>query len=304
MSKQNLEPYRVTKPIQLLAAWLVGLISVDGAFLTAAKLINQPEWIPIILVIAAVINVPLFLICIFILQTRFRPEMQEDTYYSQYIEKRLNTETRENPVNEIHTVRKQLLDSNTRVLELVESFQSQISTLTQAVSISAQSVEGSSEQKGIIYQLEEKVEQAKTRVELARRRAEWAQTIVSVNDLLPAYEEIMKRFNSERIEVSEVFGSKGDSSIPDTFLVAIGRGVPVENAQEIIRLVADLGLEGLRIAEEDFSLGKVYIGSYAYKTFPVAPVNGTSIGEFLSPNLTTESFAKLIKSKAKLLRGE
>lgn len=85
-SKPKLEAHKVTKPIQLLAAWLVGLVIVNGSFLTAATVIAQPPWVPSLLVIAAVVNVPIFLIAIFVLQTRYRPEMQEDSYYHKYLE--------------------------------------------------------------------------------------------------------------------------------------------------------------------------------------------------------------------------
>lgn len=75
----------ITKPIQLLAAWLIGLIFVNGTFLITAQALNSIEWLAATLVIASVINVPMFLISLFLLQTKFRPEIQEDHYYSQYI---------------------------------------------------------------------------------------------------------------------------------------------------------------------------------------------------------------------------
>ncbi|MEZ7011596.1 hypothetical protein ACB042_19205 [Aeromonas sp. S13(2024)] len=81
----KIEPHRITKPIQLLGAWLVGLIIVNGSFLGAAITIDTPIWLKSTLVIAAIANVPVFLICIFLLQTRFRPEMQEDSYYHEYL---------------------------------------------------------------------------------------------------------------------------------------------------------------------------------------------------------------------------
>ncbi|QXO15960.1 hypothetical protein [Vibrio ostreae] len=83
--RQKIEPQRITKPIQLLAAWLVGLIIVNGSFLGAAIAIETPVWLRSTLVIAAVLNVPIFLICLFLLQTRFRPEMQEDLFYHEYL---------------------------------------------------------------------------------------------------------------------------------------------------------------------------------------------------------------------------
>jgi hypothetical protein len=87
MADPQITPHRITKPIQLLAAWLAGLAIVNASFLTAAATIHAPTWVPGFLVIAAVLNVPLFLISLFLLQTKFRPQMQEDSYYSKYLEK-------------------------------------------------------------------------------------------------------------------------------------------------------------------------------------------------------------------------
>lgn len=87
METHKINPDKITKPIQLLAAWLVGLILVNCSFLTAASHLTDPSWIPPLLVIAAVLNVPIFLVSLFLLQTKFRPEMQEDTFYSKYLEK-------------------------------------------------------------------------------------------------------------------------------------------------------------------------------------------------------------------------
>lgn len=85
MSEHRIEAHKITKPIQLLAAWLVGLAIIDIAFLTAASSIATPAWISGLLAIAAVVNVPIFVVSIFLLQTKFRPEMQEDSYYSDYL---------------------------------------------------------------------------------------------------------------------------------------------------------------------------------------------------------------------------
>lgn len=86
MTEQKIVPERVTKPIQLLAAWLVGLILVNGSFLVAAQQIVRPDWASGLLVAASVLNVPAFLIALFLLQTKFRPQLQEDVYYSQYLQ--------------------------------------------------------------------------------------------------------------------------------------------------------------------------------------------------------------------------
>lgn len=92
-NRGTIEPGKVTKPIQLLAAWLLGMLAITSSFLTAAGLLAKPTWAAGFLVVAAVLNVPIFLFCIFLLQTKFRPEMQEDSYYALYLERRLSVET-------------------------------------------------------------------------------------------------------------------------------------------------------------------------------------------------------------------
>src|SRR5438128_2077379 len=101
MSDQRINPSSVTKPIQLLAAWLVGLIAINGSFLGAASYITRPEWAAGLLVIAAIADVPIFLACLFLLQTKFRPEMQEDEFYWRYLEKRYSVDTAKTELVEI-----------------------------------------------------------------------------------------------------------------------------------------------------------------------------------------------------------
>ena len=88
MNTSNIRPEKVIKPIQLLAAWLLGLVLINTSFLTAATQITIPVWGAGALIIATIANVPIFLLSLFMLQTKFRPEMQEDTYYSQYLERK------------------------------------------------------------------------------------------------------------------------------------------------------------------------------------------------------------------------
>jgi len=97
MIQQQFQPEKITKPIQLLAAWLIGLIAVNGSFLLGAKQIVVPAWAPALLVIASVVNVPVFILALFLPQTKFRPQMQEDPYYAQYLKtEREYTQTKQN----------------------------------------------------------------------------------------------------------------------------------------------------------------------------------------------------------------
>lgn len=87
MTEPKIEPHRITKPIQMLAVWFAALVFVIGEFLAAAGLITSPSWVAPMLAIAAVVFVPVFLIAAFLMQTRFRTHLQEDSYYSKWLEK-------------------------------------------------------------------------------------------------------------------------------------------------------------------------------------------------------------------------
>jgi len=90
MEKQQINPEKITKPIQLLGAWLVGLLAIDASFLFAASSMGTASWQSTALTIAAIANVPLFIVALFLLQTKFRPELQEDSYYSTYLNSKTN----------------------------------------------------------------------------------------------------------------------------------------------------------------------------------------------------------------------
>lgn len=85
MAANNINPETITKPLQLLAVWFIGLILIDTLFLTIATRIVKPEWASGTLVIASVVYVPLFVICLFLLQTRYRRELLADEGYTDII---------------------------------------------------------------------------------------------------------------------------------------------------------------------------------------------------------------------------
>lgn len=85
MEESKIEPHKITKPIQLMAVWFLALILLNSELLTAAKFIIEPSWLPPLLTISAVSLIPLFLGGIFLMQTVFRRELQEDPYYSKWL---------------------------------------------------------------------------------------------------------------------------------------------------------------------------------------------------------------------------
>ncbi len=133
MEHKNIEPHKVTKPIQLLAAWLAGLVLVNGTFLGAAMAFDNGSGERFYLTVAAIINVPLFLGAIFLLQTKFRPELQEDSYYSSYLDKKTQKVTEVNPIDDLRMTLNSLrrdvsaLTVKSQALELEETVASDIS---------------------------------------------------------------------------------------------------------------------------------------------------------------------------------
>ncbi len=55
MAETRIEPDKITKPLQLVAAWFSALILLVGSFLGAAKTIDKPAWLPILFGAAAVL---------------------------------------------------------------------------------------------------------------------------------------------------------------------------------------------------------------------------------------------------------
>lgn len=81
MAQRGIEPEKVTKPIQLVAAWFATLVLLVSAFLTASSTANDPSWLPVLYGAAAVASVPFFALFVFRLQTRYRPQLLEDKYF-------------------------------------------------------------------------------------------------------------------------------------------------------------------------------------------------------------------------------
>jgi tetratricopeptide (TPR) repeat protein len=83
MSKPELDPGKITRPTQLAATWFAAMIILVTTFLGAATLITSPRWVAPVLVIVASLIVGFFGRAIFLLQTKYRRELQEDRSYSR-----------------------------------------------------------------------------------------------------------------------------------------------------------------------------------------------------------------------------
>ena len=83
MAETGIEPHKITRFVQLPAVWLGALVLLVGAFLGAGLMATE-LWVRLTFVIAAVALIPLFVGVVFLLQTRYRPELLEDPHYVNY----------------------------------------------------------------------------------------------------------------------------------------------------------------------------------------------------------------------------
>ncbi|MDO8771032.1 MAG: hypothetical protein Q7K57_20450 [Burkholderiaceae bacterium] len=79
----KIKPESITKPYQLAAAVLVGIAAIDVSFFVAAGLLTSPQWIPPLLVISAVVLTASVLIGVYLVVTKHRHAMQDDTHFSK-----------------------------------------------------------------------------------------------------------------------------------------------------------------------------------------------------------------------------
>ena len=85
MANTELKPDKITHPFQLMAAWFVMLILLDGVLLGAACKIENPPWAASVLVIAACLFPTLAMTAVFVMLTKFRPHLQSASEYAEWL---------------------------------------------------------------------------------------------------------------------------------------------------------------------------------------------------------------------------
>lgn len=237
MSDPRIEPHRVTKPIQLLAAWLVGLILTNGSFLGAAASFPTGAWERGALVIAAIANVPIFLLALFLLQTRFRAELQEDSFYAEYLSKKTATFVR--------------IDKDAAQDSKIEGIERAISHLTQPKS--ATPTETAGDQQDSVPTVD------------------WSEWTVALNEHHPKFRELREAFRSAAIPVGDIYGT---GQGPSKWIISLANHLPVEHKAQILRLALPFGFDGIQFWDPQPEADEnedAYVGSYGGGTY--APVS-------------------------------
>lgn len=254
INEQNkIDPQKVTKPIQLLAAWLVGLIVVNAAFLAAAVYIGVSDWTSGALVIASIINVPLFLMAIFLLQTKFRPELQEDSYYSKYLDGKSN-KLISMPTN---------IEKESDIIKRLDLLQASISNVLDS--------------------------QIKDGINIPSAWGGWK---VSVNDFHENLSVIKRALRHAGIYVSDYFGSTSiDPKPPREFLIGLRSTMDTGSCIYLLRQVAGLGFSGYYYFDEprEIDPDDVYLGAYGAPN-ELVPIDDDLLELLKKENLSIAEF--------------
>jgi ABC-type multidrug transport system fused ATPase/permease subunit len=255
MSKNEIRPEKITKPIQLLAAWLTGLIMLVAALLTACANIKTPTWLSAFLGISAVSIIPIFLLLIFLLQTKYRPEMQEDSFYSKYLDK--NTQTfKYLQTNEVFRKEREYLEQ--QIAKISEETKIELSNARDLLITTSNPIPARKTIEKIIQLSDENLETLK-------QIAKFSTIDLNINKDLSSYTEVVESMKNLGFTNFQEFG-KG--KVPELFIAAFGEQVPLEIIQQITFALIPEGLQALKRAASggDFDRN-IYLGSLNYAEY-------------------------------------
>jgi len=280
-SNQKIPVEKVTKPIQLLAAWLTGLIVVDAAFLTAANTLSEPIWAKGLLIIAAIINVPLFLISIFLLQTKFRPEMQEDAFYSKYLESKTGMLRQPVSSNQLSKLKEELYSANTETLKLVSSMQQEIKGLTFEIK--------DGKAAPLLLPNNEVLER---QIKEAEEASAWNQCEIRLNRLMKTRSQFKKCLIENNIPIHGMFGNS-DLDFNDPPEIVIGSGFSLEHLKTFLNAISEQSVSTVAFAYPDDDDKELYhkeilIGSYNSHDFGLSLQDAVEL--INKPNIEVDVF--------------
>jgi hypothetical protein len=169
------------------------------------------------------------------LQTRFRAELQEDTYYSDYLSKKTATVVR--------------IDRNSAQDSRLDELERQILRITE---IQAQPtvVVNDSQTKAL----------------------DWTNWAVALNELHPKFGQIREALRSANVPLAEIFD--GNQELPSLWIIAISHYLPASHTAHLLRVLLPFGFDGIQFWEpqrdaeenEDVYIGSYGSGSYARVT--------------------------------------
>lgn len=231
MQEHQINPHRITKPIQLLAAWLVGLVATNTIFLVAALKMSEGTWERGVLIVASILNVPGFLWALFTLQTKFRAELQDDLHYSVYLSKKTSDVIR--------------IDKNVEQDVKIGNLEVQVSEIAERWTGSAG---------------------GKHETTVGHSEPDWKGWTVALNETREDFREIRTALRNARIPLNDIYGE----SPPSKWIICLNRSLPIQNKLQLLRTLLPFGFDGIQLwtpVREADENEDVYIGSYGDENY-------------------------------------
>lgn len=232
MTSNQIQPHKITKPIQLLGAWIAGLILTDSIFLYSATSFEVASWERGALVLASILNVPGFLYALFVLQTKFRAELQEDSFYHEYINRKTATPVR--------------LDKDSVQDHRIAEIEKMVKNSLSGGYLPSSDGNGTS------------------------KSPDWSAWPIGLNDLHPEFKAIRESLRLNNIPVKVIFGSPFDSKPPKKWIIAINPELPLENKIQLLRATTPYHFDGFEFhhpIREVNETEDVYIGAYGHSNY-------------------------------------
>lgn len=260
MENPKIQPDKITKPIQLLAVWFAGLVLLVGLLLAGAKTITEPIWLVPVLVISAILIIPIFLYFVFLLQTKYRPQMQEDTYYSKYLDTSTNK-----------TI---ILTEESKINSTVIELQNQIIQLTESNKLYLKNIENlikdtKPNDGKKIEEIEAYIKTSNENFNKVEENIKKSQFRIKLNRLLPKFSEYRLAIIKNGFENMEEFTGGSDKPL-ERALLSVGVNVEPKFVFEIVKILHPLGLEIINLInegqEQEIRKNEIVVGSHAFRT--------------------------------------
>lgn len=249
MVENNIKPEKITKPIQLLAVWLIGLILIESSLLTASGTITNPQWLSVFFGISAVCIIPLFLGLIFLLQTKFRPQIQEDEYYSKYLDK--------------NTMRFVDIPLKTNISK--DFLRDEIESIVKETQENFENIKSKLDEGKNKEEVTNLITVSDSKIAELEKIVKFSGLNIHINKLLPTFNQIVNVIRKIGFNYYEEFG---EEAIPPNFLVSFSKRISPIIIRDLLFEVIPLGATYANLID-DHTFEKygdaIFIGSYLYK---------------------------------------
>lgn len=130
----------------------------------------------------------------------------------------------------------------------------------------------------------------------------WLAYTVEVNDLLPAYEQIVDRFEPSEVPLDGTFGSNTLAGVElPGLLLAIGPAVEPARLAEVVDLLAGLGQLFVLVCDEDMHDKCILVGALNLEGDAVTAIAGEVLATIMDPEATVADLHAAIEQAPKVL---